>query len=221
MNKREFLSAVKIGLSYLPAEEAEERVNFLSEMIEDVMEEGLTEEEAILRIGTPEEIIKGILSEIEEEDRSDVESERGAMPSNNKDFESGAVAPTERGIGRKRMSGGAITLIAVGSVVWVPLLIAAFAVGFSLYAAMWSVIASLWAAFAAFAVSCPAGIAAGACMAFGGGFASGAFTVGAALICGGLAIFSFFGCLKLTALTCTFTKRIFIWLGTCFKRGDR
>ena len=51
-------------LSFLPWEEAEERIDFYSEMISDQMEEGLSEEEAVAKIGSVEDIVSQILSDI-------------------------------------------------------------------------------------------------------------------------------------------------------------
>jgi uncharacterized membrane protein len=47
MGKQEFLTRLGKALSGLPREDIEERLNFYSEMIEDRMEEGLSEEEAV------------------------------------------------------------------------------------------------------------------------------------------------------------------------------
>ena len=55
MTKQEFLEALKSRLSDLPKEEIQERLSFYSEMIDDYMEEGSTEEEAVERIGIIDE----------------------------------------------------------------------------------------------------------------------------------------------------------------------
>ena len=46
MSKQEFLEQLRRGLPGLPREDIEERLKFYSEMLEDRMEEGLSEEEA-------------------------------------------------------------------------------------------------------------------------------------------------------------------------------
>ena len=61
MNKQEFLSCLRRGLSSLPQEELNERLTFYSEMIDDRMEEGLSEEEAVRSIGSVESIIGQIM----------------------------------------------------------------------------------------------------------------------------------------------------------------
>jgi uncharacterized membrane protein len=64
MKKEEFLSTLKKKLSSLPKQELEERLNFYSEMIDDRVEEGRTEEEAILDIGSIDDISAQIIAEI-------------------------------------------------------------------------------------------------------------------------------------------------------------
>jgi len=52
MNKQEFIEALYRRLSDLPWQDVEERLNFYGEMIEDHMEEGLSEEEAVASMGS-------------------------------------------------------------------------------------------------------------------------------------------------------------------------
>lgn len=53
MNKQEFLDRLKVSLSELPPEELEERLNFYREIIDDRMEEGLSEEQAVAQLSLP------------------------------------------------------------------------------------------------------------------------------------------------------------------------
>ena len=63
MNKEEFLAQLRGGLGALPLTDTEERIAFYDEMINDRMEEGLSEEEAVIAVGTVDEIVKGALSD--------------------------------------------------------------------------------------------------------------------------------------------------------------
>ena len=63
MNKIEFLAAVSAELDGLSPADVREQIGFLSEMIEDRMEEGVTEAEAVAAIGTPEEVAARILAD--------------------------------------------------------------------------------------------------------------------------------------------------------------
>lgn len=55
MNKQAFLDSLRKNLSGLPQEDIEERVMFYSEMIDDRIEEGLSEEEAVSAVGSIDE----------------------------------------------------------------------------------------------------------------------------------------------------------------------
>ena len=67
MNKQEFLTALWKQLSEVPSEDVEESLDYYSEMIEDRMESGMTEEEAVAAVGSVEDAAKQIIAEIPEE----------------------------------------------------------------------------------------------------------------------------------------------------------
>ena len=60
MNKQEFLMRLSKGLSGLPKDDVEERLSFYSEMIDDRIEEGLSEDAAVSEIGDVDKIISQI-----------------------------------------------------------------------------------------------------------------------------------------------------------------
>lgn len=64
MSKQEFLEPLRRGLSGLPREDIEERLKFYSEMLEDRMEEGLSEEEAVSAAGSVDEIVAQAVADI-------------------------------------------------------------------------------------------------------------------------------------------------------------
>ena len=64
MEKFDFLQALHEKLLHLPKDDVEERLNFYNEMIEDRIEEGLSEEEAVSTIGSVDEIVKQIQEDI-------------------------------------------------------------------------------------------------------------------------------------------------------------
>ena len=51
MTKLEFLESLEKGLSGLPKNDIDERIAFYSEIIDDRIEEGLSEEDAVSKIG--------------------------------------------------------------------------------------------------------------------------------------------------------------------------
>ena len=179
MTKPEFLLALGKCLSALPQADAEERLRFYSEMIEDRMEEGLSEEDAVAAVGSVEEIAAQILGE------------------------NPHTAPKPR-----KFSGWQLTLLILGSPVWFSLLMAAFAVALSVFVSLWAVIVSLWAVFGSMA-ACAVAVPIGSIVLFvTGSSLSGIVLISGALICGGLAIFLFFGCKVLTGGAASLTKKL-------------
>ncbi len=187
MTKLQFLLALHDKLSGLPKDEIEERLNFYSEMIEDRMEEGLTEQEAVAAVGSVDEIVAQII-----DDTPLVKIAKEKMKP------------------KRRLKMWEIVLLAVGSPVWVSLLIAAFAFAFSLYIALWSVIVSLWAVFAAFVGSAFGAVVGGAVIAIAKNVYIGLALVAAGLVCAGLAIFLFFGCKAAAKATVLLTKKMIL-----------
>ena len=62
MDKAQFLEELKRRLSGLPQSELEERLLFYSEMIDDRVEDGLTEEEAVAGIGSVDALVEQIMA---------------------------------------------------------------------------------------------------------------------------------------------------------------
>lgn len=195
MTKYEFVMTLTHRLSHLPREAVEERVNFYIESIEDRIEDGVPEEEAVAAVGSPEEIAAQIMGEL-------------PRPA----FE---VPRKEQ---KRRPSAVETVLLILGAPIWLSLLIAAFAVVLSVYISLWAVIISLWAIFASFVGCALGGIVGGAFLAFTNG-ASGVFLIGAGLFCAGASVLLFHGCkaaTKGTAWLCVYpVKKLLRKGGTC------
>jgi uncharacterized membrane protein len=108
---------------------------------------------------------------------------------------------------KRRIRAWEIVLLALGSPIWLSLAIAAFAVMLSLYAVLWSVIISIWAVFGSLVACSLGGLAAGIIFAVSGKGLSGIATIGASVVCAGLAIFTFFGCKAATNAVLLLTKK--------------
>lgn len=197
MNKQEFLSALKIKLSGLPKQDIEDRLNFYSEMIDDRMEEGLSENAAVLDIGSVNEIAAQIIADIP---LTKIVKER--------------IKP------KKRFKAWEIVLFALGSPIWLSLLIASIAVIISLYSALWSVIISIWAVFVALVASAFGGAAGGIVFAFVGHPLTGFALIGTSLICAGLAIFLFFGCKVATKGILLLAKKMVLCIKKCLIKKE-
>ena len=63
MNKLEFLLELSRALEGLPKEEIDEKLGFYNEIIDDKIEDGMSEEDAIAEIGSPEAIAMEIIAE--------------------------------------------------------------------------------------------------------------------------------------------------------------
>ena len=63
MNKQEFLDALQGGLSGLPKEDLQRILDFYSEIIDDCVEDGLSQEEAVATLGSVDEILASLQTE--------------------------------------------------------------------------------------------------------------------------------------------------------------
>ena len=193
MNKQEFIERMRDALRGLPEDDVLERISFYSEMIDDRMEEGLSEEEAITSLGSADDLIAQIMSEIPlgKIVKEKVKNQRSLKP-------------------------WEIVLIILGFPVWFPLIISLLAIIFSLYVVLWSLVISLWAVFVALACASIGGVVGGIAVAIYKNPLSGIALVGAAILCAGLAIFAFFGCRVSTKGVIRLTPKIILAIKRCF-----
>ena len=168
MNKQQFLAAIRQRIGSLPQQDIDRSIDFYAEMIDDRIEEGLGEEEAVAAMGTPEEIAAQILSE----------NPRTQRP---------AAAPkSARGLKAWEM-----VLLVIGSPLWVPLLLAAAIIVLSLYIVLWSAIIVLYAADLCFIAGAISGIFGVIILFCTGQAAQALLFLGAGITCIGLTILWF------------------------------
>lgn len=194
MNKQEFLSDLRSVLSGLPQDDIEERIAFYGEMIDDRMEECMSEEEAVAGIGTVDEIKAQIVADI----------------------------PLHKLVKEKVKPKRALHvweffLIALGFPIWFPLLIAVGAIFLSLYIVIWAIIVSLWAIEISLWAGVIGGIGTAVIYFVQGDIIPALMMLGTTFLIAGLLIFTFFGCveaskgiLKLTKKAGVAVKSIFI-----------
>lgn len=197
MLKNEFLAQLRAGLNGLPQEDIEERLVFYGEMIEDRMEEGLSEEEAVAAAGPVHQIVEQVIEDIP--------------------FKKIAKERVKQG---RRLKTWEIVLLAVGSPIWLALGIAAFAVVLALYIALWAVVISVWSVFASLAACGVGGLAAGIVFLSIGNAPAGLAMIAAALVVAGLAIFAFYGCKAVTKGTAWLTRKMTVWIKNCFIKKE-
>lgn len=189
MNKEMFSKQLRKRLSALPQKDLEERINFYLEMIDERMAEGLSEEDAISALGSIDEIAKQIIA-----DTSLVKIVRKK------------IRP------QRRLSALEIVLLALGSPIWLSIIISALAIILSLYISFWAIIVSFWAAFVAVACFALCIIVFGAIIAVKSNLLKGIAIIISGLICVGLAILLYFICIVVTKGAVALTKKLVNWL---------
>lgn len=198
MSKQEFLAQLRKGLSGLPKDDIDGRLMFYEEMIDDRIEEGLSEEEAVSAIGPADKIIEQTVKEIP---LAKIAKER--------------IKP------KRRLKAWEIVLLSVGSPIWFSLGIAAAIVILSLYVSLWAVIISLWAVFVSFFACFIGGITAGTIYAFCGNIPPISIAlIACGIVFAGLSIFAFFGCKAATKGILILTKKIAVWIKNCFIKKE-
>lgn len=169
MNKNEFLTALRERLQGLPEEDINKSIDFYCEMIDDRVEDGMSEAEAVDALGNIEEIISQILSEV-------------SLPKLVKE----KVKP------KRALKAWEIVLLVLGAPLWIPLLATVILTVLAVYLSVWSVIISLYAVDLSIAVSGLACIGVAVALLFDGQFVPAGAVFGTGLVCMGLAILLFF-----------------------------
>lgn len=198
MCKQEFLDALRARLAGLPGEERAERLAFYAEMIDDRMEEGMQEAEAVAAVGTIDEVVKEIIADTP---LHKIAKER--------------VRPV------RRPAAWEIVLLVLGAPIWLALGLAALAVVFSVCVVLWSVVAAVWSVFAALATCAVAALPAALLFACGGHLWVGLAVLGAGLALGGLAILAFFGCRAATGGMLDLSRLFGLGMKKCLMKKEK
>lgn len=197
MNKEEFLSKLRIKLSGLPKQEVEDHLLFYSEIIDDKVEDGMSLEEAIIDIGSVDEIKEQIIKDVP---LRKIIKER--------------IKP------KKRLNTWTIVFLSLGSPIWLSLGIAFVAVIFSLYASLWAITISMYSIFISLATVGLLGPISGVLAIVNNDLSSGLFILSMSLICIGIAIFAYYGCKITTKLMWKFTKKISLGIKKIFIKKE-
>ena len=197
MKKEEFISNLRKKLLGMPKKEIEERLNFYSEMIDDKVEEGILEDDAVLSLGSIDSIAEQIISDIP---FSKIAKERISKKRSFKTWE--------------------IVLIAVGSPIWFSLLVALFAVVLSLFAVMFALEVSLWAIIVSLAVCSPFVEVAGFISIFVNNTPIGLLFIGSGLILAGLSIVLFLIVKPTLKGGISFMKKLVLWIKKLFVKKE-
>lgn len=168
MNKTEFLDALRHALGKLPSYEVEQSIAFYAEMIDDRIEDGMSEQEAVAALGSVHAIAAQIVAETPPIPKAIAKANTGSRTLN-------------------------IVLLAVFSPIWVPIVLALAAAALMVYLSIWMVIVALWATVATLLLCGPIGIVGFVwCLATDYPLTA-AWLLGCGLAAAGVGLFALFG----------------------------
>lgn len=201
MTKAQFLDGLRRALGDLSDKDIAASLDYYAEMIDERVEAGMDEVAAVAALGTPEAVAREILLE-------------QPLPT--------VVKTVVQKQTRKHpWRVWEIILLALGSPIWLSILIALAAVLLSVYIVLWSVVASLWAVDISLAGAALGCLVAGVVAMGGGQVMSGLLYLGIVLLAAGLAVAGFIGCLALTVLFAKLSARFGRWIKSLFVGKER
>ena len=183
MTKKEFLSSLRSKLQGLPPSDIDERIGFYSEMIDDRIDEGKSEEDAVAEIGNVDDVVMEIAK-----DTPLVKLVKEKMKP------------------RRRIRAWEIVLIVLGFPLWFPLLITALVLVMVFWILVWVLVIVTYAVEIALSAASVAGV-----VAFFAYFMNGEMNytaIGASVMCAGAAILFVFACIGATKGSIALTKGI-------------
>lgn len=198
MNKTEFTDELYHLLKTLPKAERQQHIDYYEEMIDDRMEDGLSEEDAVAALGSAADIAAQILGE--------------TSPTPARKIRVWAILLIVLG------SPIWLTLLFGAAMVILGIVLALAAV----YAALWAALASLYAADLALLAGVFTGIVGGVYYLINGITAPGLLFLGGALVCAGCTILLFFACNKLAVWLWKLGKwTVLKTIGIFRRKGDK
>ncbi|MBQ3418047.1 MAG: DUF1700 domain-containing protein [Ruminococcus sp.] len=193
MNKQEFLSALTERLSGLPAEDIERYRELYSESIDDRMEEGFSEEEAVADLGVLDDIARQIIKE---------------TPM--------TKLVKEKFKTKRELRGWQIALIVIGSPLWIAVGAVCFSLLLTLFILLWVAVLVIYVLFLTFCACSLALLLATVFAAVKGSAPPALLCFGSALFCIGLSILLFFGAIGTTKGVIKLCGKILLGIKTLF-----
>ena len=198
MTREVFLNSLREKLSGLSPEDIEDRISFYYEMIDDMMDEGKTEEEAVAEIGSVDDVVYEIAKETP---LVKIVKER--------------IKP------KRKLQAWEIVLIILGFPIWFPLAIVTSVLALVFYILFWIFVIVSYSIEAGLIVSSVALFIVAMVQLFSG---EGSFAIsfGSSLLAAGGATLMFFGCWYITKGTIKLHKLIFTKIKAAFiKKGAK
>lgn len=193
MNKKEFLTELEARLAGLPSEDTRRSLEYYAEMIDDRVEEGMSEEEAVRELGSMDGIVSSIIAE----------------------------TPMTRLVGEKLkkksdLKGWHIALLVLGAPLWIPLVIALLAIILALFVTFFSLVIAAFSVVVSFAGAAVGCLAGGVSALFAGEFARAAALIGAALVLAGLTVLCCIAAIYFAKWIGRLAKAFVLFIKTCF-----
>ena len=193
MNKQQFIDEIKLRVEGLPEEEVTKSIDYYSEMIDDRVEDGMTEEEAVEAVGTVDDAVKGILENI----------------------------PLTKVIKAKtkpsrKLRAWEIVLLVIGSPIWFPLLVCAILLLVLFYCILWIFVIAFFAVDIALIAGGLAAFIAGIISLFHMGPTYPLLAIGAGLFLLGGGLLLLIPLIKLAKVTGKLAKVIVLWIKSWF-----
>ena len=210
MNKMQFLQSVREQTAGMPLTEINRLLEYYSEMIDEAMEEGMSEEEATAHLGTWEDICAQIeeFRTSEPQPAEPIKAEPAKEPKK--------PIPEKKPKKRISLPMWAVVLLILTSPVWgaivLALGIAAFAVIVSLVVIGGALVVSLFAVVLSLAVVGVVGIPAAFVLLVTSSLAPFLLTLGGGLVCAGLAILGTLLLLPFASFFVTCVKALYSWI---------
>lgn len=196
MNKTEFVDALRRSLGKLPSYEVEQSIAFYAEMIDDRVEDGMSEQDAVAALGPVGAIAAQIIAETPAIPKAIAKANTGSRTLN-------------------------IVLLAVFSPIWVPIVLALAAAAFMVYLSIWMVIVALWMTVAILLLCGPIGIV-GFAWCLGTGYPlTAAYLLGCGLAAAGVGLFAWFGVLAASKGLFNLTRQFARWIKGLFVKRAR
>ena len=169
----------------MPKEDVKKSIEFYVEMIDDRMDEGMSEADAISAIGSIDDIAEEILGEIPI-----------------------VKLVKEKVKPKRKMRAWEIVLLSLGSPIWISLAAAAFAVIISVYVCLWAAEICIYAANITFFAGGVSGLGLTVVYFIQSNVGAALLVLGAGILCVGIGLLMLGVCRKSTKGMISLTKKI-------------
>lgn len=198
MNKQEYLDAITNRLDGVPEDEIQKSIDYYSEIIDDRIEDGMTEEESVSAVGSVDDAVNEILENIP----------------------LSKIIKT-RANSRRKIKPIEIVLLILGFPIWFPLLLVFIILIFVFYIVLWVIVIVLFIVDLAVFISGVAAIIAGIWGMFKLGIAYPLAAIGGGLLLVGLSLLLLIPLIKLAKVVAKFAKVLARWIKSWFVRRKK